>query len=207
VCEDQQAAFYKDTANLNAAVSNERLIELTTKEEHGEFYEDAGEWLPLAAWAHRGFDADAIRDKSRPEDRKQHPVLGDTYRVAILKNGWRGSKTVGKTDKLAATTALPSSGSSGSGLVPMLGQPALLALGDKTESEDSDSSSSSSSRHKRSKKSKKSKKDKKDKKSKTDARKDSKKRKREQSSGAADPGEFKCLVEVTFAEVILLYQL
>ena len=130
--------------------------------------------------------------------------MGDTYRVAILKNGWRGSKTVGKTDKLAATTALPSSGSSGSGLVPMLGQPALLALGDKTDSEDSDSSSSSSSRHKRSKKSKK---DKKDKKSKKDARKDSKKRKREQSSGAADPGEFKCLVEVTFAEVILLYQL
>jgi hypothetical protein len=151
----------------------------------------------------RGFDAVAIQNKSRPEDRRQHAVLGEVFRVAILRNGWRGNKTACKTDKLAATTALPSSGSSsgGSGLTPTLSSgavPPQLAIGDKSASEDSDSSSSSSSRHKKSKKSKKSKKGKK-------AKKEERKRKRDGAKGAAaDPGEFKCLFEVTFAEVILL---
>jgi hypothetical protein len=149
----------------------------------------------LSTWSHRGFDADRIKLKSRPEDCRQHPVLGEVYRVAIMKTGWQGNKTSRKDDKLQAKIALPTGGASSSGaggLVPTLAGAASpqLALGDKSESDEGSSSSSSSSRHKKSKKSKKVKKSKK-------SKKEDRKRKREQSRGAAaaasDLGEFKCL--------------
>jgi hypothetical protein len=164
---------------MGSHAANQRLIELTTREEHGEFYEDAGEALPLSVWASRGFDSEAIRLLTLPRDRKMHPVLGEVFKVSILKAGWRGNKSVEKTDRLTATAA--SSGSSSSGgpspPLPAFMQAGPLALGDKSASDDSSSSSSSSRRHKKSKKSKKAKKSKKD-----------GKRKRERSSGAADPG-------------------
>ena len=88
-------------------------MELTSTEEHGEFYEDSGEWLPLAVWAKWGFDAESIRNKSRPEDRKVHVVLGEIFRVSVLRSGHKGNTTVMKQDKLSATAA-PSVASSSS---------------------------------------------------------------------------------------------
>jgi hypothetical protein len=87
---------------LSGQVANQRLVELTTVEEHGEFYEDAGEFLPVGVWAARGFDAESIVNKSLPKDKKMHPVLGETFRVCVLRKGHRGAKTVVKSDKLAA---------------------------------------------------------------------------------------------------------
>jgi hypothetical protein len=136
---------------LSGQVANQRLVELTTVEEHGEFYEDAGEFLPVGVWAARGFDAESIVNKSLPKDKKMHPVLGETFRVCVLRKGHRGAKTVAKSDKLVATGSML--GSSGDN--PQLALEASapqLALENKS---DSDSDSSSSSSRKKSKKSKK----------------------------------------------------
>jgi hypothetical protein len=128
----------------------QRLIELTTTEEHGEFYETGGDFLPLSVWATMGYDPEMIKNGSLPKDKKLHPVLGDTFRVCVLRSGHRGSKKVEKSDKLVAS--LP--GSSGDNSQPALGAPPVpLALTDK--SSDSDSDTSSSSGRKKSKKSKK----------------------------------------------------
>jgi hypothetical protein len=142
-------------------VANQRLVELTVNEEHGEFYEDGGDFLPLSVLTQQGFNATSIEQNALPKDQRDHPVLGKTYRVNIIKGGFRGTKTVGKSDKLLAAGQMggSSGGASSSGLQALTGPTPQLALAD-LESSDS-SSSSSSSRHKRSKKTKKSKKDKK----------------------------------------------
>jgi hypothetical protein len=144
---------------MSGEVANQRLVELTVHEEHGEFYEDGGAFLPLSVWTQQGYNATAIADGALPKDQRDHPYLGKTYRVNIIKAGHRGLKTVGKTDKLLAG-GQSSGGASSSGLQALTGPtPQLLALADLDSSDSS--SSSSSSRHKRSKKTKKSKKDKK----------------------------------------------
>ena len=126
----------------------QRLVELTTTEEHGEYYDSGGSFLPLSVWATMGYDPDVIKTGSLPKDKKSHPVLGDTYRVCVLQSGHRGSKKVAKSDKLVA-----SSGSGGdTSQLALEGLPAPLAIADKSSS-GSDSSSSSS--RKKSKKSKK----------------------------------------------------
>jgi hypothetical protein len=135
--------------------ANQRLVELTVHETHGEFYEDAGEFLPLSVWAVKGYDPQVIEQGALDKDKRFHPVLGQTFRVNIIRGGHRGSRIVGKSDKLSAAGPMPA-------LSALTGPTPQLALAD-VESSDS-SSSSSSSRHKRSKKSKKSKKAKKAKK-------------------------------------------
>ena len=131
-------------------------------ETHGEFYEDAGEFLPLSVWAVKGYDPQVIEQGALDKDKRFHPVLGQTFRVNIIRGGHRGSRIVGKSDKLSVAGPMPELSGSASSSQALTGATPQLALAD-VESSDS-SSSSSSSRHKRSKKSKKSKKAKKAKK-------------------------------------------
>ena len=42
-----------------------------------------GKFLPLAVWAAKGYDADAIERSATKEDVEDHPVLGLTYRVKL----------------------------------------------------------------------------------------------------------------------------
>ncbi len=133
---------------------------MTVVEEHAEYYDDGGEFLPLSIWQARGFNLDITT--MRPEDKKVHPVLGDTYKVSILKSGHRGSKGANKTDTLSGK---PSTASSSGGPDP------LLAIEDEDGSDASSNSSVSSSR-KKSKKAKKAKK----------AKKQSKKEKKEKKA-------------------------
>jgi hypothetical protein len=37
-------------------------------ESHSEFYSDGGKFLPLEVWARKGYDPEAIRTKSLPQD-------------------------------------------------------------------------------------------------------------------------------------------
>ncbi len=94
----------------------QRLVELTTTEVHGEFYETGGEFLPLSVWSTMGYDPAAIAAKSLPKDKKMHPVLGETFRVCVLRKGHRGAKTVSKSDKLVATTSMAGSSGDNPGL-------------------------------------------------------------------------------------------
>jgi hypothetical protein len=123
---------------MSAMKANERFIGMEATEEHGEYYDDGSEWLPLGVWAQRGFDPEAIKAGARPEGRRPHRLLGETFRVTLLKSGHRGHKTASKTDTMKASTiaALPSTGASSSG-----DGSGLLAIGDV----DKDSESSSSS--------------------------------------------------------------
>ena len=57
-----------------------------------QYYMNGGEFLPLSVWATRGFDANVIKEKIAPEDCREHPVLGTTYRVKILSMGDRFEK-------------------------------------------------------------------------------------------------------------------
>jgi hypothetical protein len=171
---------------MSAIKANERFIGMSAIEEHGEYYDDGSEWLPLSVWAARGFDAKCIELGAGPEDRRPHRLFGETFRVTILKSGHRGHKTASKTDTMRASTvaALPSGASSSGDGAPA----SLLAIGDKDsigdkESSSSSSSSESSASRRRSKKSKKCKKNKKEKKESKKEKKEKKdkelKRKRE----------------------------
>ena len=162
---------------------------MTVVEEHVEYYDDGGEFLPLSVWATRGFNVDI--NTVPPQDKKMHPVLGETYRISILKSGHRGSRGGNKTDTLSGKPS-----SSG-------GQEPLLAIEDEDVSDaSSSSSSSSSSSRKKSKKAKKAKKSKKqykkEKKEKKEIKAKELKRKREVEenkasvSSTADVGNYCC---------------
>lgn len=42
-----------------------------------------GEFHPLTYWSQQGYDAEAIRTRSPPENIRQHPVLGEVYAVDL----------------------------------------------------------------------------------------------------------------------------
>ena len=171
--QEKQTAFYKEVKDMSANEAASRLVEICSIERHVEEYEDAAEWLPLDVWKTRGFNSDAIRDKSHPSDKRPHPISDWVYRVALRKDTTKTQRVTQKTDRLSMSgqcRPIDVSGASGSAQ-------ALLALKDKDkESDDSSGSSSSSSssakKKKKSKKSKKSKKDKKSKKEKKRGRED-----------------------------------
>lgn len=71
------------------------------------FYENSGEFLPLSVWAARGFDVNAIADKSDASDKKIHPVLGESFRVRILSAGTRGSQGNKRLEVLTAVEKKP----------------------------------------------------------------------------------------------------
>jgi hypothetical protein len=110
----------------------------------------------LSVWTQKGFDAADIAAKTDASNRKLHPVLGMTYRVAIVSSGSRGSQGQKRTwdaiaeEDSAAPTPAP---------IPPAAPSAELAPAVKDES----SSSSSSSEKKKKKKNSKSKKVKKEK--------------------------------------------
>ena len=155
----------------------ERLIATESVE---ETYLEGGDFLPLSVWATRGFNVADIEAKVKPEDVKQHSVLGKVYRVQLI------SSTTKKTRALVKTTNISPAKR------PRLSDQPRLAIEDgrledddaevdtSSKSSSSGSSSSSSSdkkkskrkskKHKKSKKSKTKKKDKKDKKGKKDRR-------------------------------------
>jgi hypothetical protein len=69
--------------------SFDRLMERHSNKE--DFWEYAGEALPLSVWATRGFDVEMIKAKAKPGDITIHPTLGECYRIKIQKSGDRGA--------------------------------------------------------------------------------------------------------------------
>ena len=64
-------------------------------------------------WANRGFDIKAIEDRSAPQDKSEHPVLGTVYRVAIIHVGT--ALTLGEERRQrASVTELPALSTGGS---------------------------------------------------------------------------------------------
>lgn len=92
----------------------------------------------MSVWQTQGFDADRIRDLSQPQDKRSHPVLGDTYRVRILTVGTKGERGQQRTSTCRAKRQ-PEIGDEGDGA------PEKKKVKSRASSEDSSSSSSSSS--------------------------------------------------------------
>jgi hypothetical protein len=172
----------------------EQLEQLEGFTNEAQYQKDGGRFLPLSVYATQGFDIEAIRTKSAPENIMNDPVLGLVYRVRILDTG-TDSATGTKRTTLLSQKVVPKAKAK-AGPIPIQGDVPVLALadgdpdGNGSESEysesgnssNSGSESSSRSKHhrKKSKKSKKSKHSKKNKKSK----KEKKSRKSQGGRGA-----------------------
>jgi hypothetical protein len=59
---------------------------------HEAYYDVCGEWQPLTVWKQRGYDIDILQRETIPDHIKTFTAIGVCYRVALLKDGQRGSK-------------------------------------------------------------------------------------------------------------------
>jgi hypothetical protein len=163
--KEMQQQFYQESAGTNTRDTIQKVEGLIASEAVDEVYQEGAEYLPLSVWTARGFDADAIAKNAAPEDVKNHPVLGQVYRVQLISTTTRRSRQVVRQ----IVGGRPDMQKRGR---PGLGGTAPLAIEDGEVSPvspargrgSSSSSSSSSSSRKKSKKHKKDKKGKKDKK-------------------------------------------
>ena len=180
--DDVKEAFYRRALTENQNAVMKEAEEIMSTETTSDKFAEHGEFLPLSVWAQRGFPIDLIQERSLPVDKKNHPILGDTYRVRITSTTYSEERS--NTRKSSGTyEPNPRAGNKRRGDrdvagqeldTPLAGSPPVLALEDgrasqnASSSRSSSSSSSSSKKHK--KKSKKDKKrSKKDKKAKKDA--------------------------------------
>ena len=173
--DEEQVDFFRTCQNAKQVTAKATLL-LHKYEEKQKTYESMGTFKPLSAWEKDGYDSIAIRDKSRPEDTLEHPILGMTYRVPLITTGNREMKGTrrevqmsaqGKKRKLEQAEA--GSGSSSKDVVPAWAKSLCMAPaadGDAAKAPSSSGSSSESSSSSSSRKKKKSKKGKKSKKSK-----------------------------------------
>jgi len=122
----------------------------------------SGTFLPLKEWQSKGFDVDVAALK--PDDKRSHPVLGETVRVCIDSEKEESQKSIEETMQLLASQRRQTKAKGSSRASDFEDAPApMLGDVDESESEASEgstsSSSSSSSDKKKGKKSKKAKKD------------------------------------------------
>ena len=55
-----------------------------------QVFEEGGSFLPLTVWANKGYDTQAIESLTQASDKQVHPILGECYRVSIMKRIVRG---------------------------------------------------------------------------------------------------------------------
>ncbi len=63
---------------------------VTKEAQQAIYYDNQGKYLPLSVWGKMGYDVDAIKNLSSPQDVRSDPVLGDVYRVVTMMTGQRG---------------------------------------------------------------------------------------------------------------------
>jgi hypothetical protein len=183
--QDQQTEFMRNCPSKKKDVLAHYSSTMSRHESHEVYYSEGGQFLPLGAWAAKGFSADAISEKTPAEDRRVHPVLGDTFRVAILEKGERGAKGHASHEQLGVTVKKRSAAA----LLALLSEqgitPASSSVGDANKKEEDDNSdedsasdgsdsSSSVKKNKKRKDKKNKKKQKKEKKRKDKEKKDKK---------------------------------
>ena len=146
----------KNTINDIKVSANELFNRFVKLEDN---FSEGGAYLPLSAWAAKGFNIDNIERLSLAGDVKEHPVLGTVYRVRILtvgRNGSRGwtrdssfqsARVIQRPPKRARTEALPAPpAEAAEGAEGAAGaEPEADEDGDDDSSDGSSSSSSSSS--------------------------------------------------------------
>jgi len=88
---EEQKAFMADIGGLNItqirALIESKYQKIT---QHGTYYDNGGQYLPPSVYEKMGYDPVAIKALTPSCDRVMHPILGETFRLAILTTGQRG---------------------------------------------------------------------------------------------------------------------
>jgi hypothetical protein len=182
--------------STEAMAAAEQLLERVIADMHE--VSEGGEFLPLGVWGVRGFDIEAIRAHTPPEDMKTDKVLGTVYRVRVVQTRRIQTTKQQRTHRLSVPVGLPplplgdqQPAATAAAPAATTAEAAALAIEDEEpdaghDSSDSsdnsssdNSSSSTSSRDKKKKKTKKGKKNKNKKSKKSKKHKKSKKTKKE----------------------------
>ena len=197
--EEVQADFFKSVRDKTGPQANTACIMLLKSYEKEEtYYENGGQFLPLAAWERQGFNIHDIETKSKSHNISQHEVLGTVYRVEILNKGKRGSqgwekgeqhRVTGKKqkidEKVKQLTLEHFATSAPGGELPEAEQGEEAEVAEKHSDSDGSSSSSSSSSSSNSSSSSPEKKKKKKKKSKKAMKKKGRKQSKKEKKVAA----------------------
>ena len=174
----EKQAFMGDIADKN--ISQIRAIletKFTKRSQHGTYYDHNGEFLPLSVWEKRGYDPEAIKTLTPNSDKRVHPILGETYRVVLIKTGQSGYEGTENAEEMSKRpkNALKSIGLEAPEATPASSAAASSADGPKLSDDGTTSSNSGSSSSSSEKKKKNKKKDKKSKRSKKQIKKEKKK--------------------------------
>lgn len=89
---DEQVAFFQKLRSeggviCKAQMKNLVLNQLAKRRVDKNSQHLSGDFLPLSAWAQKGFDVSLIESLTEDADVMEHPVLGKCYRVAIHGHG------------------------------------------------------------------------------------------------------------------------
>ena len=190
---EQQQEFMRSIDGMTGAQKKAHAEEvLTSFESHESYYDHGGEFQPLSVWATRGYDTAAIELYSKPADKMQHPVFGETYRVQVVTCGNRGQKGTRRESTAKSKRQLnaiadgggvgapadnAASAASNSAVVPKANPPETSSEPESPSSTSTSSSSSSSSSSDDKKKNKKN--------SKNKSKKDKKKSKQHKKNKSA----------------------
>jgi len=101
---EDQTDFYRRAAE---ETKTENVVALMTscleKFQSRQFtWVNGGEYLPLAVWAARGFDAERILRTTLPDDIQENDQLGTCYRVRIYSKADSGSEGFKRSQRLIA---------------------------------------------------------------------------------------------------------
>ena len=89
----QTVQFFKDMAGKtqkDVLAAAEAFVKMYEVQE--EYFDNGGAFQPLDYWAKQGYDADAIKTKTKDSDKMWHDVLGECYRVRMVTSGTSGKR-------------------------------------------------------------------------------------------------------------------
>ena len=103
--EAEQQQFWRDAAGASRQqLATQYTSKLSASKEKEESEGTQGFFRPLSYWETQGFDSKAIEEKTLPQDRRQHPVLGEVFRVHLDYSEDKTSKKL-KEEREAAGSA------------------------------------------------------------------------------------------------------
>ena len=176
---DEQVAFFQKLRSevgvlCRAQMKNLVMNQVAKRRVDNNRQHLSGDFLPLSAWAQKGFDVSLIESLTEDADVMEHPVLGKCYRVAIHGHGTsieqqtireqvlKGSGSVRKRPALKDTPDVPLGQADAPEYMPDAQgfpeedlSPKYPTDSDDESSDSSDSSSDSSTSDKKKKKKKK----------------------------------------------------
>ena len=117
---EEQQQFWRDAAGASRkSLVGQYESKLKVLKKKSVSVGSTGDFLPPSVWKQRGFDVDRIKKFSLEEDKREHPILGTTYRVHLDWSTNEESQSL-QQEKQAMVSAGHGAcaGGSGQGIVP-----------------------------------------------------------------------------------------